>query len=174
MENQPTDPDCVKAVQETVRLLEGLGHTVEEVPLPYEKSIVTNAFFLNVLSETAATLRELARYLGRPVRRNDVELNTWALTRMAAGFPAADVAYQKRRRNTLNRSMGQLHQTYDLFLTPTLPRPPITIGAFQNTASEVRVLKLADAVGGLKYLRGSKVVHDLAERSLVYISSLPR
>lgn len=170
MDAQPTDPDCVKAVQETVRLLEGLGHTVEEVPLPYEKSIVTKAFFLNVLSETAATLRELAGFLGRPVRRDDVELNTWALTRMAAGFSAADVAYQKRRWNTLNRSMGQLHQTYDLFLTPTLPRPPIAIGAFQNTASEERVLKLADTVGGLKYLKGSRVVDDLAERSLGYIS----
>lgn len=170
IESQPTDPECVKAVQETVRVLESLGHTVEEVPLPYEKSIVTKAFFLTVLSETAATVRELGMYLGRPVRRDDVELNTWALTRMAAGFSAADVAYQKRRWNTLNRSMGQLHETYDLFLTPTLPRPPIAIGTFQNTASEERMLKLADTVGGLKYLKGSKLVDELAEKSLGYIS----
>jgi amidase len=89
---------------------------------------------------------------------------------MAAGFSAADVAYQKRRWNTLNRSMGQLHETYDLFLTPTLPRPPIAIGTFQNTASEERMLKLADTVGGLKYLKGSKLVDELAEKSLGYIS----
>ena len=170
MESQPTDPACVNAVQETARLLESLGHTVEEVPLPYEKSLVTEAFFLNTLSETTATLRELAQFLGHPVRRDDVELNTWALTRMAAGYSASDVAYQKRRWNTLNRSMGQLHETYDLFLTPTLPRPPIPTGAFQNTAAESRMLKLTDTIGGLKYLKGSKLIDELAEKSLGYIS----
>lgn len=170
MPSQTTDPDCVRAVQETARLLEKLGHTVDEVPLPYEKTIVTEAFFLNVLSETAGVLREMGNYLGRPVRRDDVELNTWALARLADGFSAADVAYQKRRWNTLNRAMGQLHETYDLFLTPTLPRPPIAIGTFQNKASEQRLMKLVDAVGGLKYLKGSRMIDDLAERSLGYIS----
>jgi amidase len=170
MPGQTTDPECIKAVQETARLLERLGHTVEEIPLPYEKTIVTEAFFVNVLSETAGVLRELGHYLGRPVRRTDVELNTWAQARLAEGFSAADVAFQKRRWNTLNRAMGQLHETYDVFLTPTLPRPPITIGTFQNKASEERLLKLVDSLGGLKYLNGSKTVNDLAERSLGYIS----
>lgn len=170
MPSQTIDPECVKAVQETARLLESLGHTVEEVPLPYEKTLVTEAFFLSVLSETAATLRELSHYLGRPARPGDVELNTWLQARLASGYSAADVAYQKRRWNTLNRSMGQLHETYHLFLTPTLPRPPIAIGTFQNTASEERLLKVVDAVNGLKYLKGSKTVDDLAERSLGYIA----
>ena len=170
MPSQTTDPECVKAVHEAAKLLERLGHTVEEIPLPYEKTIVTEAFFVNVLSETAATLREMSEYLGRPVRRADVELNTWAQARLAEGFSATDLAFQKRRWNTLNRSMGQLHETYDLFLTPTLPRPPIKIGTFQNKASEQKLLKLVDSVGGLKYLTRSKMVEELAERSLGYIS----
>ncbi len=167
---QTTDPECVAAVRETVTLLEKLGHMVDEVPLPYEKTIVTEAFFVNVLSETAATLREISQYLGRPVRRDDVELNTWALGRLAEGFTAADVAYQKRRWNSLNRAMGQFHETYDLFLTPTLPRPPIKIGTFQNSASEARTMKLVDAMRGLKYLKGTKLIAELAEKSLGYIS----
>lgn len=172
MPSQVTDPVCVQAVQETVKLLEHLGHTVEEIPLPYEKSIVTQAFFVAVLSETAATLRELGDYLKRPARRTDVELNTWVQSRLAEGFSAADAAYQKRRWNVLSRNMGQLHETYDLFLTPTIPRPPIQIGTFQNKDSEKRLIKLVDAVGGLKYLKGSKIVNELAERSLSYISFL--
>ena len=128
-------------------MLESLGHTVEEVPLPYEKTLVTEAFFLSVLSETAATLRELGHYLGRPVQRSDVELNTWAQARLAEGFTAADAAYQKRRWNSLNRIMGQFHETYDLFLTPTLPRPPIAIGTFQNTASEQAFTQISGFIG---------------------------
>jgi len=165
------DPECIKAVQETARLLESLGHTVEEVPLPYDKTIITEGFFVSVLAETAATLRDLSTYLGRPVKPGvDVELNTWAQARLAEGFSAADLSWQNRRWNTLNRSMGQLHEKYDLLLTPTLPCPPIAIGTFQNSASEERLLKLVDAVGGLKYLNGTKIVNDLAEKSLGYIS----
>lgn len=170
IDSQPTDLECVKAVRETAKLLERLGHTIEEIPLPYEKTIVTEAFFLNVVSETASLLRQMSTYLGRPVRRDDVELNTWAQARLADGFSAADTAYQKRRWNTLNRQMGQLHETYNVFLTPSLPRPPIAIGTFQNSASEQRLLKLVDSLGGLKYLNGSKIVKELAERSLGYIS----
>lgn len=105
---------------------------------------------VTVLSETAATLRELSYYLGRPARRDDVELNTWSQARLAEGFSATDLAFQKHRWNVLNRAMGQLHETYDLFLTPTLPRPPIAIGTFQNSVSEQRLLKLVDTVSGLK------------------------
>lgn len=106
IESQPVDAECIRAVRETAQLLEKLGHTVEEVPLPYEKTLVTEAFFVQVLSETAATLRELGQYLGRPVRVGDVELNTWAQARLAEGFSATDLAYQKRRWNVLNRAMG--------------------------------------------------------------------
>lgn len=165
------DPECIKAVQETARLLESLGHTVEEVPLPYDKTIITEGFFVSVLAETAATLRDLSTYLGRAVKPGvDVELNTWAQARLAEGFSAADLSWQNRRWNTLNRNMGQLHEKYDVLLTPTLPCPPIAIGTFQNSASEERLLKLVDAVGGLKYLNGTKIVNDLAEKSLGYIS----
>ncbi len=170
MPSQVVEEECVRAVRDAATLLESLGHTVAEVPLPYETTILTEAFFTMVLSETAATLRELSAYLGRPTRRDDVELNTWAQARLAEGFSATDYAFQKRRWNELSRSMGQLHETYDVFLTPTLPRPPITIGQFQNTASEVRLLKLVDSLGGLKYLKGTKTVNDLAERSLGYIA----
>ncbi len=170
MPSQTVDSECVRAVRDAATLLESLGHTVEEIPLPYDKTILTEAFFTMVLGETAATLRELGAYLGRPARRDDVELNTWAQARLAEGFSAADYAFQKRRWNTLNRTMGRLHETYDIFLTPTLPRPPIEIGTFQNTASEVRLLKLVDSLGGLKFLSGTKTVNDLAERSLGYIA----
>ncbi len=66
--------------------------------------------------------------------------------------------------------MGKLHETYAVFLTPTLPHPPIEIGTFQNKISEQRLLKLVDSIGGLKYLTGSKIVAELAERSLGYIA----
>jgi len=168
--SQPVHQECIKAVHDAAKLLESLGHTVEEIKLPYDKTILTESFFTMVLSETAATVRELGGYLGRPARRSDVELNTWALARMAQAFTGADYAYQKRRWNGLSRSMAHLHEQYDVILTPTLPRPPLAIGEFQNKPAEDRMIKIMDSLGALKRLKGSKVMEQLAEKAFGYIS----
>lgn len=170
IESQPIHAECIRAVQDAAKLLESLGHTVEEIRLPYDKTILTEAFFTMVLSETAATVRELGQFLGRKARRSDVELNTWALARIAEGFSAPDYAFQKRRWNALARSMGNLHDQYDVILTPTLPRPPLAKGEFQNKPSEDQLLKMLDSIGLLKRLKGGKVIEQLAEKAFGYIS----
>jgi amidase len=102
-----------------------------------------------------------------------MEMNTWALARIAEAYSAVDFSYQKHRWNILTRRMGQLHETYDLLLTPTLSRPPIRIGELQNTAAETQIMKMVDAVGGLKLLKGSRQIDQLAEKSFGYIPFTP-
>lgn len=170
---QQTHPECVTAVQKTAKLLESLGHTVEEIALPYDHAVLSETYLTMVFGETGATIRELSDYLKRPARRDDMELNTWALARIAEAYSAADFSYQKRRWNNLARCMGQLHETYDLLLTPVLSRPPIRIGELQNTSAETRLMKLVDAVGGLKLLKGSQQIDQLAEKSFGYIPFPP-
>jgi amidase len=170
---QPTHDECIAAVQHTARLLESLGHSVAEIALPYDHTTLSELFLTMVIGETGATLRELATYLKRPARRTDVELNTWLLARLAEAYTATDFAYQKRRWNALSRTMGTLHETYDVLLTPTLSRPPIAIGELQNSAAENQVLKLLDTVGGLRFLKGGKQIDQLAEKAFGYIPFTP-
>lgn len=170
---QQTHAECVLAVQKTAKLLEGLGHTVEEIALPFDQTALSEVFLTMVLSETGATIRELSDYLKRPARRDDMELNTWALSRISEAYSAVDNSYQKRRWNTLSRQMGQLHERFDLLLTPTMSRPPIRIGELQNSAAETRTMKLVDALGGLRFLKGSKQIDQLAEKSFGYIPYTP-
>ena len=170
---QQTHAECVLAVQKTAKLLESLGHTVEEIALPYDQTALSEVFLTMVLSETGATIRELSDYLKRPARRDDMELNTWALSRISEAYSAVDNSYQKRRWNALSRQMGQLHERFDLLLTPTMSRPPIRIGELQNSAAENRTMKLVDALGGLRFLKGSKQIDQLAEKSFGYIPFTP-
>lgn len=170
---QQTHAECVLAVQKTAKLLESLGHTVEEIALPYDHTVLSEMYLTMVLGETGATVRELADYLKRPARRDDMEMNTWALARISEAYSAVDFSYQKRHWNTLARRMGQLHETYDLLLMPTLSRPPIRIGELQNTPAENQLMKVVDAVGGLKLLKGSKQIDQLAEKSFGYIPFPP-
>ncbi len=170
---QKTHDDCIAAVQKTAKLLESLGHTVEEIALPYDQTALSELFLTVVMGETGATIRELSDYLKRPARRDDMEMNTWALARIADAYTAVDFAYQKHRWNSLARRMGQLHETYDLMLTPTMSRPPIRIGELQNSAAETQIIKMVDAVGGLKLLKGSRQIDQLAEKSFGYIPFTP-
>lgn len=171
--NQQIHPECVSAVRETAKLLESLGHTVEEIPLPYTSDVLSQTFLTMVFGETAATLRELSDYLKRPARRSDVELATWTQARIGESFTAGEYAYQKHKWNDLSRTMGQLHERYDVFLTSTMGRPPIRIGELQPTTQEERLIKLVDTVNGLRFLKGSKVIDQLAEKSFGYIPYTP-
>ena len=79
--SQPVAAECVRAVWETARLLESLGHRVEEVPLPYGPEVFKELYFPMIVSETAAALRLMEEVLGRAVKPDDVEPNTWLLAR---------------------------------------------------------------------------------------------
>jgi len=165
----PVDVECVRAVEKTARLLQSLGHEVVEVPLPYGTEAFKDLFFPVVVSETAAALRNMATYLGREVNTDDVELNTWVLAKMGDVYTGADYAHAMFQWNQLARKMAALHEQYDVFLTPTLSRPPIKIGEMQNTTQENFSLKILQKTGGYRFLKGSKIIDDLVERTFSYI-----
>ncbi|WP_373515037.1 amidase [Persicitalea sp.] len=168
-ESRSVDVECVRAVEKTARLLQTLGHEVEEVPLPYGPEVFKELFFPVVVSETAATLRTMGKYLGRSVETGDVELNTWLLAKLGEVYTGADYAHAMFLWNQLSRQMAAFHQQYDVFLTPVLSRPPIEIGELQNTTQENISLKLLQKTGGYRFLKGSKTLDDLIERTFSYI-----
>lgn len=169
----PVHDDCQKAVLHTVKLLQDLGHQVEVCSLPYQPEDFKFTFLTMILGETAADLKELGDFLGRRPKRSDVELNTWLLSELGKAYTAQEFAYAKRRWNDISRRCGVFHQKYDLLLTPTLALPPIRIGQLQNTASENTMLNLIGTLGITKWLKGGKVIDQLAEKTFGYIPFTP-
>ena len=171
---QSVDVECVRAVEKAARLLQTLGHEVAEVPLPYAPETFKDLFFPMIVSETANTLRILGNYLGRPVKTDDVELNTWLLAKIGEEvITGADYAHALFLWNRLSRQMAAFHEQYDVFLTPVLSRPPIKIGALQNSTQENLALKLLQKTGGYRFLKGRKIIDDLIERTASYIPYTP-
>ena len=134
-----TAPECVRAVEETVRQLESLGHHIEEArPAVWE----TPDFFEMTLSHfmaaygvwTAAELDRVAAMIGRPLTEADVEPGTWLIAepgRSVTGltYLAAIEAFQNG-----SREMAKFwsEDGYDLLLTPTVPEPPPPLGQFHD------------------------------------------
>lgn len=155
-------PECVTAVHDAARLLESLGHEVEEVALPWDGPALAQAFLMLYFGETGASLAALRGTLGRPARSGDVEAVTWLLGLLGHSYSAAEFAAARASWNTHARAMGRFHQTYDLLLTPTLAAPPLRIGELQPRGLQAALLLAARQVNLGGALRRSGLVEGMA------------
>ncbi len=121
--------ECARAVQETALLLEDLGHRVEprfpEALLEEERAWRGLA---TAPLEYRATLRELARMLGRPVDETDVEPFLWSLAQQPPRrVSAEDLLDALDWRQQWCARVIDWWSDFDLLLTPTLGEPPLPI-----------------------------------------------
>jgi amidase len=124
------DPSSVTAWEDASRLLESLGHEVEDVPVPIAREAVADFetcwAVLTAMSEAPPgreqLLRPLTRWLGglgRAVSGPEFGLAIGRLRQYAAGALAALAPY-------------------DVVLTPTLSRPPVPVGALRDDEDPAR------------------------------------
>lgn len=169
---QEVHPECIEAIHKTVKLLNSLGHDVEEIPLPYEEAILTKTFFM-MMADVAADLDILGEMRGRAIEKDEVEITTWLLNVLGRSYSARDFAYSRKQWNTISRRFGQIHQTYDLWLCPTLATPPIKNGALQSNVLEELILKIGIKLGVVPYFKNTGIVESIAKRTLGYIPYTP-
>jgi amidase len=125
------DPVCVAAVEETARLLESLGHTVEVAGPPgLDDGALLETFTAVMFSSLRAELAEVATIIGRPVTADDVEPSTWGTYEAGAGIDAGTyIGALKKMQAWARRMIGWwLDDGFDLLLTPTCAEPPPRLG----------------------------------------------
>lgn len=165
------DPECVKAIEETVTLLKELGHEVTEVKNPWDKNDLKVSFTTILFGEVAAELHELGQYLGRKVTQKDVEINTWSMALLGNTFKASDFAIAKRQWGVLSRKIGLFHNDFDIMLTPTNASRPPKIGQHLNTSGEDRLASTINSLGLGKLLKSQ--ADKIAEKTFDYIPFTP-
>jgi amidase len=127
-------PECVAAVEEAARLLESLGHRVEEsAPAAIDDPAVMRAFLTIVSSSIARALDAWGEKLGATLGARDVEPVTWAVAEAGRGFsgPAYVGAVELQHRH--GRRLAEWWEGgFDLLLTPTCAAPPPPLGHFDS------------------------------------------
>jgi len=123
------DKDCVEAVQDVAKLCQDLGHLVEEATVEVDGPMV-NASFVTVFASggTGAFIRDLAMATGRTPTEEQFEPLTWALYEMSEGIKAADYLLAVGYLQQVSRSVARFMLDYDVWLTPTLSKPPVPLG----------------------------------------------
>jgi len=132
----PVHADCVAAAETSARLLQELGHTVEEAHPEALDELEHIIHFGAVTGADAASLLDLwSARTGRDIGPGDVELNTWTLAEMGRAVTAPQlVASLEWIAGYRRRIAGWFEDGFDLLLTPTLAEPPPLLGEFVATA----------------------------------------
>jgi amidase len=128
------DPACREAAQATGHLLESLGHEVEEAA----PAVNWETFFGVYVVLVAGSYASLAAQLEarRPGSYDLLEsANQLAVTR-GDNLSAGDFASAIEDMQRVNRVIIDFFERYDAWLTPTLARPPIELGAFDEPGKQ--------------------------------------
>jgi amidase len=166
------DPECRTAVENAARLCTELGHHVEDaapaVPEDYFSWFLIA--FLAAVSQEFAFAEEMT---GVRARRSDVEASTWLCRELGRGFSAAELSVTLERLHRATRQVAGFFETYDLLLTPTLARPPVTHGALHPKGIEAILQGLAARLGVGRYLRHGPLLRQAADRAFRFMPFSP-
>ncbi|MCG8493215.1 MAG: amidase [Sneathiellales bacterium] len=157
-------PDCIKAVEQTVSLLQELGHEVVEARPEFDRHTLAKAYFQIVSAWVAWEIEYSARKAERPLRSGDYELTSWVMGLVGWKNSAALLADAMDTCHQASRLMGEFHQKYDLLLTSTTARPPAEIGELYPSGKDEFAMKILKALPFKGLL--NKALDSLAEEAL--------
>lgn len=124
------------ALSRTVRLLESLGHRVEETEVElgvtWEEFVLADARLMT--ANLTALVDGLAAAFGRPVDTSVIEPQTLAGYHYGQRVSGAQFVAALAMRNRVARSLARYFETHDILLTPTLPELPMPLGAYAEGA----------------------------------------
>ena len=118
------EPECAAAVRDTAKLLESLGHNVEEAAPQFDAEVMIGPMVLIWAVGNLEDANDAERILGRPLELGELEDTTWELVEHGKRFSALDVFKAVGELSAAARSIAPFFEKYDAWLTPTLARPP--------------------------------------------------
>jgi len=154
-------PECVSAVEKTAKLLESLGHIIEEKRPHMDFEALQQAFLLQWSSGAAAQTR--TAQLLKPDLDPDESFEPFIHILAQAGnsASAADLFFA---RNTFLRSaqeMERFHLEYDVFVTTVIGTPPLEVGGWPRDA-----IALGPDTAPGKYMHCSQIMNCSGQPSI--------
>ena len=161
------DPESVAAVESAAALLVELGHEVDEVSPPYDDEALARDFLTIWFAQLYGQVSEVRRRLGSPSSHFEAETLAAAELGRAAGM--RPLLQSLANVNGYIRSLAGFHETYDLFLTPTLARPPLEVGALTSSDGLQRTSRVLARARAGKLLAASGVLDQIIAENIGWV-----
>jgi amidase len=141
------DPECRAAVAGTAKLLERLGHHVEEsAPEGMFEPAFSRHFNTIIAADTEATFRAFEMLLGRQISDDEIEPRNAAYRRAGSAMDAMTYLQSRSWIGSWVRRMAQWLDGHDLLVTPTLGAPPPELGWFTAAGPEEEGHRIASFI----------------------------
>lgn len=161
------DPAAIKAVRDTAKLLESLGHHVEEAEPQVDGLQLAKDFIVMWFAQCAATVREIKRRTG--CGNEGFELDTLAMAAFGEASRASEYVEGYWRWGDYTRQLGEFHQKYDLFMTPTLAHPAPRVGQIATPQWQHFAMKILMALGLSRVILKSGMIEQMVQENLKWV-----
>jgi amidase len=159
-------PECVKAVEQTCKLLETLGHRVEETDPGYSEEEVALNWCIIMIGHLTAHVGQLVQAYGRREIEENIELTSYALYRIGQRLKVFDFIMAERRWQELSMIMDQKLNHYDMILSPTLGMPPVLVGSQKPSKADQIAMKILSSPAGKSIMASRKLTYVILEELL--------
>jgi amidase len=165
--------DCVAGLEASARLLESLGHDVEEAAPPVDGEACALAFVTILAGEVRAEIELVSQIAGRRPRAGDFEPSTYAMGLLGRSISAAEYATASRTLQLAARKMAPFFEQHDVLMTPTLGAPPALTGSLQPSAAETRFMRGVNAINAGWLYKALRIINPMVEKTFDYMPFTP-
>lgn len=127
----PVDPECIAATKAAAKLLEDLGHHVEEAQPEVDMAAVGQANFAVVSTALADGIDERAKTTGIAPSEDVLEKITLAFYGIGKKMDGISVSRAHNIFQQVAYDMALFMKDYDIILSPALASPPVKTGLLQ-------------------------------------------
>lgn len=124
----PVDAEVIAATRAAAKLLEGLGHHVEEAAPKIDFASIGASSFALMASSVAADCEDRAKLLGITLGPDVVERTTLDFIAIGKSFSGRDFVRGNNAYQAAAVTIAQFMVKYDVILSPTLSAPPLPVG----------------------------------------------
>ena len=136
------------AVFETAKLLESLGHHVEEFDLEMDTDAAWKTYNRITAVQTAMVFDGAAEFIGHQVTADEVSPTMFAIIERGRSLSGLEHSIDVEQQRINGREIANTLNPFDVYLTPTLTNPPRPFGYWDMSEPDIDVYnaKWTDAV----------------------------
>jgi amidase len=133
-------PECTTAVEQTVKLLESLGHIVVEDMPSFDWETYLKLTHIIWTAFTVSFADTLSAATGRKPGPDTLEAVTLACYEDGKRYSAMDLINAMAYGNVVTRKVAQFFEGFDVLVSPTAARPPVRLGEIDQDRAGLSAL----------------------------------
>jgi amidase len=124
-------PECVAATEQAAKLLESLGHEVEESAPAWAGEEFIEIFIRVWTVELGGSVNGVGALIGQPLDDDRLEPLTLEMVEAARSTSALEAYGALAQLRLYSRAVTAWWADHDVLITPTLAQPPFALGALE-------------------------------------------